>query len=41
MEAIFYTLISLLGIKQQKISAFRSKMQSDNDLLGDKQPDSG
>lgn len=44
MEAIFYTLISLIGLKQQKISAFRNKYMSDNDLvsaLNNKDLDSG
>ena len=33
MEGIFYTLISLIGLKQAKISAFRNKYMSDNDLV--------
>lgn len=33
MEAIFYTLISLIGLKQNKISAYRNKYMSDNDLV--------
>lgn len=44
MEAIFYTLISLIGMKQNKISAFRNKYMSDNDLvsaLSNKDLDSG
>lgn len=34
MEAIFYTLIALMGIKQHKLSTYRSKYVSDTDLLG-------
>ena len=43
MEAIFYTLVSLIGLKQNKISAFRNKFMSDNDLVAglNKDLDSG
>ena len=34
MEAIFYTLIALMGIKQHKLSTFRNKYVSDTELLG-------
>lgn len=33
MEAIFYTLISFLGVKQSRISSFKNKLVSDNDLV--------
>src|SRR4051794_39132401 len=43
MEGIFYTLVSLIGLKQNKISAYRNKYMSDNDLVAglNKDLDSG
>lgn len=41
MEAIFYTLVALLGVKLHKISSHTVRFSSETDLLGNPKEESG